>query len=339
MMLRWFRRSPAKSPVPLLLALALAGSLVIHAIALFGTDVELFGSEPEAVPLQAVLRPPPETAKAPGRPARKVVRLGQAETPVAVPAQTLAMPAEPAAEPVPEAAPEAGASAPPAVPPPVKPLLPASGAIRFAIFKESLGMQVGRAEHRWEFTADGHYSLSNTTETSGLVALFKPVRVRAESRGTLVAGGLQPDSYRTWKNGEDNHDSADFDWPNGRVHLARNDSLQAVEPGTQDLLSLTYQLAYLDKPEQGSSIGLVSARKVDRYALESLGEEDIDIPAGHFHTLHLRARADTTTEIWIALDLHRLPVKIRYTDRKGDSFLQVATEIGSLAKQAKPAQP
>jgi hypothetical protein len=33
--------------------------------------------------------------------------------------------------------------------------LPASGAIRFAIFKESLGLQVGRAEHRWAFLEDG----------------------------------------------------------------------------------------------------------------------------------------------------------------------------------------
>ena len=46
-------------------------------------------------------------------------------------------------------------------------------------------------------------------------------------------------------------------------------------------------------------------------------------------TLHLRAMTDSVTEIWLALDHHRLPVKIRYTDKKGDIFEQVATEIGS----------
>ena len=37
---------------------------------------------------------------------------------------------------------------------------------------------------------------------------------------------------------------------------------------------------------------------------------------------------DNVTEVWIALDHDRLPVKIRFTDKKGDSFVQVATELG-----------
>lgn len=327
--------------MPLLLLLALAGSLAIHGAALFGTDLELFGGEPETVALQAVLRPPPPPAVDQAKPLHPLDRQKKAvkptrsvapELPGNSPPEAVALPAEPD----PEVPPVVAEKVEKAVPPPVKPLLPASGAIRFAIYQESLGIQVGRAEHSWEFTDDGHYHLTNVTETSGLVALFKPVRVKAESRGMLVAGGLQPDSYRSWKNDQDNRDGADFDWANAQVHLARNDSLQPIMPGAQDLLSLTYQLAYLHKPETGSSIELVTARKVERYALDALGEEEIDIPAGHFRTLHLRAQAETTTEIWIALDLHRLPVKIRYTDRKGDSFLQVATEIGSLARPAQP---
>lgn len=328
--------------MPLLLALALAGSLAIHAVALFGTDLEWFGGEPESESLQAVLRPPPAPV-AVAKPV-KAKKLPKSAAPAAPdvrpePLPEAAMPlAQPAAEPAAEGEveEEAVADSVEVAPPPVKALLPSSGAIRFAIYQEALGIQVGRAEHSWEFDADGHYRLRNMTETSGLVSLFKPLRVTAESRGRLVAGGLQPDRYQTWKNGQDNHDGADFDWANGQVHLARNDSQQAIQPGAQDLLSLTYQLAYLENPAAGSSISLVTARKVEPYLLEALGEEEIDIPAGHFHTLHLRARADTTTEIWIALDLHRLPVKIRYTDRKGDSFVQVATEIGSLATPAAP---
>jgi hypothetical protein len=77
-----------------------------------------------------------------------------------------------------------------------------------------------------------------------------------------------------------------------------------------------------------ASIGVVTGKKYERYALDSLGEEEIDTPAGHFRTLHLRAMTDNVTEIWIALDRERLPVKIRFTDKKGESFEQVATEIG-----------
>jgi hypothetical protein len=325
----------------LLLALALACSLLIHLAVLFGTNIELLGGEPEAEPLQAVLRPPPAAAAATvPPPAKKAVRPRRLAGPQLAPPAPAEVPASANAAPDSVAPVPAVALAEPKeekpVAPPIKPLLPASGAIRFAIYKESLGMPVGRAEHSWEFTPDGHYRLNNVTETSGLVALFKAVRVRVESRGTLVAGGLQPDSYRSWKNGEDNRDGVDFDWAGGQVHLLRNDSWQPVVAGMQDLLSLTYQLAYLETPTAGSSITLATVRKLERYALESLGEEDVVTPAGSFHTVHLRARADTTTEIWIALDLHRLPVKIRYTDKKGDSFLQVATEIGSLARPAQP---
>lgn len=216
----------------------------------------------------------------------------------------------------------------PATPPPAKAILPANGSIRFAIIKESLGLQVGRAEHHWEFSEDGRYRLTGTTETSGLVALFKPVRIEIESSGRLVAGGLQPETLRSRKNGQDSNENADFSWSTVAVSLSRDGSVQPVAPGTQDILSLNYQLAYLGKLADGTSIGVVTGKKYERYALDSLGEEEIDTPAGHFRTLHLRAMTDSTTEIWIALDRGRLPVKIRFTDKKGESYEQVATEIG-----------
>ena len=105
--------------------------------------------------------------------------------------------------------------------------------------------------------------------------------------------------------------------------------MREISAGTQDILSLNYQLAYLGKLAEGSTIGVVTGKKYERYTLDSLGEEEIEVPAGRFRTLHLRALTDNTTEIWIALDRQRLPVKIRFTDKKGESFEQVATELGS----------
>ena len=320
--------------MPVVLVLALLGSLAIHGAALFGTDVELFGGGPEpVVTLQAELQPPPtppaETAppiskKAPAKPAKRPTLANARPAPTAPPA-----PVEPEA--AAEIAPETPSTAEPIAitpPEPARPVLPAEGLIRFAIFKGSLGLQVGRAEHRWAFAADGNYRLRGTTETSGLAALIKPMRLEIESRGRLVAGGLQPDSLRSVKNGKATNENADFDWSTAEVRLSRDGSVRPIARGTQDILSLNYQLAYLKKPEEGSSIGVVTGKKYERYELDSLGEEEIDLPAGRFRTLHLRAQTDNTTEIWIALDHHRLPVKIRFTDKKGESFEQVATELG-----------
>jgi hypothetical protein len=324
--------------MPVALLAALLGSLAIHAAALVGMDVELFGGgpEPEPAPLRAEIRPLPEAPPAPpdGAPRAAPAPVAKAARP---PRPASARPSAPAAavavlsapEPEPEIAPEMPSTAPVTPAPPAKPVLPATGTIRFVILKESLGFQVGRAEHRWEFGEDGRYRLTGITETSGLVSLFKPIRLETESSGRLVAGGLQPETYRTLKNGKDAGESADFDWSTAEVRLARDGSVQPIARGTQDILSLNYQLAYLGGLAEGSVIGVVTGRKYERYAVDSLGEEEIETPAGRFRTLHLRAMTDKTTEVWIALDRQHLPVRIRFTDKKGESFEQVATEIGS----------
>jgi len=323
--------------MPFAFVIALAASLGIHAAALFGTDAELFGGSDEPVPLRAELQPPPPAALAEAE-SKSVAK------PVAKPHPKISKPAPlatskpsahaeavpPAAENKPsDLAPELPSTVAAAVQEPAKPLLPAKGSMRFAIYYGTQGFQVGIAEHTWEFTEDGRYRLSGMTKTSGLAALIKPLVFENESSGKLVAGGLQPETYRTRKNGKDANENADFDWSATEVRLSRSGATQPVSLGAQDILSLNYQLAYLRQPEGGATVGVVTGKKYDRFVLDSLGEEEIDIPAGHFRTLHLRALGDTVTDIWIALDRHRLPVKIRYTDKKGDIFEQVATEIGS----------
>lgn len=321
--------------MPIVFVFALAGSLAIHAAALFGTDVALFGGGPqEPTVLHAEIQPPPlappvlaETPRPP--PPAKPPQRPRVTKPVASAKPTAPVAPSEVETPVEKIEPKSSSTATSTVAEPAKPVLTAKGTIRFAIFKESLGLQVGRAEHSWEFTEDGRYRLTGITETSGLAALIKPVRLEVESRGRMVAGGLQPDSFRSLKNGADSKENADFEWSTATVALARDGSVREIAAGTQDILSLNYQLAYLGKLAEGSTIGVVTGKKYERYTLDSLGEEEIEVPAGRFRTLHLRAMTDNTTEIWIALDRQRLPVKIRFTDKKGESFEQVATELGS----------
>lgn len=330
--------------MPLAFALALAASLGIHVAALFGTDVELFGGGDEPVTLQAELQPPPPppaAAKpAESKPADKKAPARKLKSPVppakpAPLATTSPAPVAIAPSEIQEIEPKIESTAGEPVLPPtasaqpsIQPLLPARGTIRFVIYYGTQGFQVGRAEHRWEFTEDGRYRLNGMTETTGLVGLFRSLRFENESAGRLVAGGLQPERYLTRKNGKDANENAEFDWSAAAVRLSRDGSTREIARGTQDILSLNYQLAYVSQPENGARIGVVTGKKYERYALDSLGEETLDTPAGQFRTLHLRAMTDSVTEIWLALDRHRLPVKIRFTDRKGDVYEQVATEIG-----------
>lgn len=330
--------------MPLALLAALAGSLVIHAAAIFLPDVDL-STAPQLPPLTAELQPPPrppvpaEASQPPSKPKPKphpeARRARTAKGPAVAAAEPAAEPAAAAPFPEPPAEPEPVAKAepepdpepaPPAAAAPAEPILPGRGYIRFNVYKGA-GLLVGRAEHDWEF-ADGHYRLGSVTETIGLAALLKPVRVELESRGDLTAGGLRPERFSTRRNGSATNENADFDWSVHQVTLGRDGSRRDLADGAQDLLSFHYQFGYFARLQEGIGMGVATGRKFDNYRFESLGEENIDTPAGSFRTLHVRARTDSTTELWLALDRQWLPVKIRYTDKKGESFEQVATELG-----------
>lgn len=321
--------------MPIAFLAALAGSLAIHAAALFLPDIDL-STAPEPPPLTAEIKPLPPLPEPPAKAAEPAQKPKPAPAKPKVaraqPAESPAPGVPPAVEPSPEAQAPAVTAAPEPVavpaPPPAEPRLPATGRIRYAVYRGDRGFQVGQAEHAWEF-ADGRYRISIVTETSGLAALFKSVHIALESRGTVTANGLQPERFTTRRNGAETNENADFDWATHEVVLARNGSRYPVRDGAQDLVSFHYQLGYLARLVDGASMGVASGKKFERYSFDAVGEEDIDTPAGRFHTLHVRVQTDSVTELWLATDKQMLPVRIRYTDKKGDSFEQVATALGS----------
>lgn len=325
----WSPRLRVKRAMPFALIIAFAASFGVHTLALFGTDVDL-STTPEPPVIVAELLPPPrpmppvqqtisEQPVAKPKPPRPKV------APVASASPVLAMPESPAATTVvPTVAAEP--AAPPAVEPaPVVPRLPAQGMIRYRVDRGDQEFIVGDSTHDWEIV-DGAYRITSVSETSGLAALFKPVRIELESRGRLTAEGLQPERFVIRRGGRETKEKAEFDWVQMQVQVG-NSAAQPLGSGAQDLLSFYYQLGFLPHPEAGGTLPIVTGKKYMSYHFEPLGDEVIETPAGSLRTLHLRVKGDTTTELWLAYDYLLLPVKIRHLDRKGDSFVQVATEI------------
>ena len=342
--------------MPLVLILAFAASLGLHAVVLFGTDLEL-SAEPASTPLMAELRPaprppplataakpaPPKSATAvkpkkaarakPARPASAtpVVSVPGASPPL--PEQNDASPAAAQEPPGPPAVPDetlepapTPAEAAAQEPAPVR--LPPRGTIRYRVDRGDSNFEIGFAQHEWTI-ADGHYRLSSVAETTGLVWLFKSVRIEMESRGLMTAAGLQPLTFAVRRDGQPTRESAAFDWSAMTVRVADR-AEQPLDEGAQDLLSFNYQLGYLTLPQGGGSLPIATGKKYEIYRLEVLGDEDLELPAGPMHTLHLRAPgtdAANSTELWLAYDYLLLPVKIRYVDAQGDSFVQLATKI------------
>jgi hypothetical protein len=81
---------------------------------------------------------------------------------------------------------------------------------------------------------------------------------------------------------------------------------------------------------------VLTQRKLYRFKLKVLGEEEIEIPLGKVRTLHLRhvdPKDETeVVDVWLGLDQSYLPVKLRYPVAKNRLMVdQVAdARVGAL---------
>ena len=160
--------------------------------------------------------------------------------------------------------------------------------------------------------------------------MFKPARVVQTSRGALDALGLHPAEFRHERvNGVD---AASFDWA-GR-QLAYAGRQEALPEGTQDMLSLYYQAALSATSAGVVEMPVATGRKLERYRFEPRGEETLTLAGREWRTWRIAAKSGSDViELWIALDLRALPLKIRFTDRKGEIFDQVAESIAITEPQ------
>jgi len=331
--------------MPFVLVIAFAASLGLHGLVLFGPDVDLsMAAEPpplvvevkpppaplplesppklEAKPLAGKRRPPARRSSPSPRPAPEETAVASAEAEPIVHAV-----AESLAEPEQEGV-DAGDSGmvPLAVPAP----LVAKGAIEYRVDRGDQGFQIGRSVHQWE-VVEGTYRIVATTETSGLVGLFRPLRIELESSGRMTAAGLRPERFTVRQKGRENEEQTDFDWEEMLLRM-RNRPPQTLAPGAQDLLSFNYQLGLMGKLTTGSSLPIATGKKLATYYLEVVGDEEIETPAGTFRCLHLRVPGVATTELWLAYDRFLLPVRVQHIDRRGDLYVQLATAI-ALAEE------
>ncbi len=336
--------------MPVALILAFAASLGIHAVALFGPDIEL-AVEPDAPLIVAELKPLPAPPAQPAvvppasvEPERKPEKATSAKR--ALPRRKPASPREsmvhaaPAminpeaayadaeetigAPPVADGVPEVSSQGPET--PPAPPRLPPRGSIRFRVDRGDSNFEIGVAHQDWEFE-NGRYRLRSVVETTGLVSLFRSVRIEMESLGRFSENGLQPEVFGVIREGRRAREKALFDWESMKLRVSDRPE-QTLGLGAQDLLSFYYQLGFLDIPPGGAgSMPVATGKKYGLYRLENLGDEEIEIPLGVLRTRHLRAPGENSTELWLAYDYRLLPVKIRHVDNNGGTLVQVAVDI------------
>lgn len=257
----------------------------------------------EAAPTHG--QPPlPETALAPT----------VAESTVGAPTIAEPLAAKPAAPP--------SASAPEAQP--ASPPWPLAGRMRYIVTYGDGGFVIGETVQEWRVDATA-YSIRSVATPRGLAALRGKTRTQS-SVGEVTAAGLRPREFRDQREGRP-AESASFDWEQARVTFSGDRGDAPLAPGTQDMISVFYQLAWL-APRENIEMAVATAGRLGRWNFEWLGEETIAAAGARVATLHLRTRADgDLTEVWLAPAHGGLPVKIRHVDRKGDTFEQTADTL------------
>ncbi|PKO83251.1 MAG: hypothetical protein CVU17_09580, partial [Betaproteobacteria bacterium HGW-Betaproteobacteria-11] len=215
-------------------------------------------------------------------------------------------------------------------------VLAAHGRVRYLISRGAGGFVVGQAIHTWQ-REDADYRLESVTETTGIAAVFKPARIVQQSRGEVTAAGLRPQ----WVHQEDKKgvSEASLDWATHHVEGGgRSESLPA---GTQDMLSMYYQLAWslsADAPPL-VELPILTRKAIETYRFEFVGREALNYQQHVLSTWHYRTRNGTDAiELWFAPELRGLPVLIRFIDRNGELFEQRAEAI-ELSNDPSPVVP
>ncbi len=194
----------------------------------------------------------------------------------------------------------------------------------------------------WTLADDERYEARLATVALGITAL------ELTSTGRLRRFGLAPERF-VQKRIRRSPEAANFDWTERRVTFSARSFERALREGTQDRLSFQFQLMVLAQrlPERfraGAAIEFPVAGPagVDTYAFLVGDEETIATEVGDFVARKLeRPRsvggADSRIEVWLAPALQWLPVKLRFTDRRGRTTENVLLRIEDGSQPAPDA--
>lgn len=214
---------------------------------------------------------------------------------------------------------------------------PRSARLGYVVTRGSGGLLIGHTRQTWSIEGD-QYRIESVTTSAGVVALFKTVRLTQTSLGALDASGLKPRLFRSERDGRVSEEVL-FNWDAGMLTLNHADTSRqvALTPGAQDVLSLFYQSALIVRGNETIALPVATGKRFNTYRLVVQGPEVLNTRLGRLRALHLKRLhepGEDGVEIWLGLDVGLLPVRLRFTDRKGDVYDQLVDDLEIEGKRA-----
>jgi hypothetical protein len=180
------------------------------------------------------------------------------------------------------------------------------------------------------FTQDGkQYTIESVTQGVGIYALLGKRELK--SQGAVTKQGLKPLHFESLQSISAKKTLInDFDWKNHILHMQvkGRQQEQALQDGTQDLLSIMYQFMFKPPMQAIFAIPLTIGKKQSMTDYQvSTKTQVLKTEAGSFHVVTLTERnTDEPKTIYLAKDHHYLPIKVVMYD-DGAKFEQSLIKI------------
>ena len=199
----------------------------------------------------------------------------------------------------------------------------------FAVTSGTMNLGVGRdvLEH------DGkQYSVISETKTVGLAAFLYKMNIRRESRGLITQSGLRPLHFEEDRTRKPKR-AVDFDWDAKLIKLTDGVNVQtlALPDNTFDQTSFAYAFAFRPPSDEILPVYLTDGRKLSDYKYQIIGREKLKTTLGELETVHFQKvqEADDKRgfEVWLSVQHHYLPVRIRFIEKNGTVLDSTVTAI------------
>ncbi len=174
------------------------------------------------------------------------------------------------------------------------------------------------------------YEIISTTNPKGIASLFLG-EIHRISKGKVTPAGLKPKFFEE-RGRYKGKRSANFDWINKSITLTNASGIRKLTMSPNTIDQAGFLFSFLVKPPRKQiEISLTDGIRLKRYKYIEKNTERITTPAGVFNTLRLIKVITTNDqrkfEIWLSNKHDYLPVKIKFTNKKGRSFESILNKI------------
>lgn len=205
--------------------------------------------------------------------------------------------------------------------------------LQYRIYLGEGGMDIGHASYAW-IEDDTRYTLASIAQADGLLTLLQSGRMTQISTGHVHDRHLSPDDFDIQRGSAaptaTTHIHIDHTRHIATVTRRGNQSSEPAPAGAQDILSIIFELALSAPFNHTITLPVSSGKTFKPYHASIVGTEAIDTPLGKLQTLHITRPpedGEDGMDIWLAVDDHYIPVKIRLHDGQLGWIVQVATSV------------